>query len=470
MRAIGYFREGNDEGQSLAEQSHLFLEFCQANGYQALATFLEPIQDDSGNSGYWQMVEFLKSQGQRSFLMVAVSTLKALGTALPEAARHYFQITSLGVRVMKIDDGSDPGESLVKLWSEEQKGKGLGQRVRAAMRRKAVKGEVLGRPPYGYEVGPRRRLRIIPEEGSVVRYMFRLYLKDGLGIRRIARRLNEESLRTRRGGLWSMVTIRDILRNRAYVGTYSRLGVKVPASHAPLVSSADFRQVQDRLDNRRPVATTRQAAPFLLSGLAYCGYCRSKTIGVTRRQRWLRRKDGAEMSAQYRYYQCGSKANRSLCQYHTRRAEELEEDVRRGLLGEGGISRSALVVGDEDGVLAGEEKRRRQLRAKLGRLNRQLDQHMEAAATGTVTTEEAWKSNLALATQQLRVESALSDVEKQLRQRVSKMERRQQRDRALDILRDEWPRLEFAQQQDLLRELVDKVIVRDGGVEILVRP
>ena len=258
MRAIGYFREGNDKGQSLAEQSHLFLEFCQANGYQALATFLEPIQDDSGNSGYWQMVEFLKSQGQQSFLMVAVSTLKALGITLPEAARHYFQITSLGVRMMKIDDGSDPGESLVKLWSEEQKGKGMGQRVRAAMRRKAVKGEVLGRPPYGYEVGPRRRLRIIPEEGSVVRYIFRLYLKDGLGIRRIARRLNEENLRTRRGGLWSMVTIRDILRNRAYVGTYSRLGVKVPASHAPLISSADFRQVQDRLDNRRPVATTRQ--------------------------------------------------------------------------------------------------------------------------------------------------------------------------------------------------------------------
>ena len=58
-----------------------------------------------------------------------------------------------------------------------------------------------------------------------MRYIFRLYLKDGLGIRRIARRLNEEGLRTRRDGLWSMVTVRDILRNRAYVGTYSRFGV-----------------------------------------------------------------------------------------------------------------------------------------------------------------------------------------------------------------------------------------------------
>ena len=57
------------------------------------------------------------------------------------------------------------------------------------MRRKAVRGEVLGRPPYGYRVGPRRKLELISEEALVVRYIFRLYLQDGLGIRRIAGQL-----------------------------------------------------------------------------------------------------------------------------------------------------------------------------------------------------------------------------------------------------------------------------------------
>ena len=64
--------------------------------------------------------------------------------------------------------------------------------------RKAVKGEVLGRPPYGYKVGARRRLELVPEEAVVVRYIFRLYLQEGLGIRLIARRLNEEGLNTSR--------------------------------------------------------------------------------------------------------------------------------------------------------------------------------------------------------------------------------------------------------------------------------
>ena len=104
---------------------------------------------------------------------------------------------------------------------------GVSDRVRAAMRRKAVKGEVLGRPPYGYKVGSARRLELVPEEAVVVRYIFRLYLQEDMGIRLIARRLNEEGLKTRRGGNWSMVSIRDILRNRAYLGTYSRFDVHV---------------------------------------------------------------------------------------------------------------------------------------------------------------------------------------------------------------------------------------------------
>ena len=45
-----------------------------------------------------------------------------------------------------------------------------------------------------------------------------------------------------------MVSIRDMLRNRAYVGTYQRLGVRVPGTHAAIVSPEDFRRVQDRME------------------------------------------------------------------------------------------------------------------------------------------------------------------------------------------------------------------------------
>ena len=114
-----------------------------------------------------------------------------------------------------------------------------------------------------------------------------------MGIRLIARRLNEEGLKTRRGGNWSMVSIRDILRNRVYLGTYSRFGVKVPGSHPPLVSADDFRVVQDRLSARRTSHSPRVTSQFLLSGIAHCGYCGNKLIGVSRKQSWKRR-DGEQ--------------------------------------------------------------------------------------------------------------------------------------------------------------------------------
>jgi hypothetical protein len=125
------------------------------------------------------------------------------------------------------------------------------------------------------------------------------------------------------------VSIRDILRNRAYLGTYSRFGVRVPGSHPALISPDDFRRVQDCLTARRSGYSTPQASPFLLSGLAYCSYCGNKMIGVSRRQSWKRQKDGTVAEASYRYYQCQSRTNQSLCDYHTRRAVDLEGEVRR---------------------------------------------------------------------------------------------------------------------------------------------
>jgi hypothetical protein len=462
MRAIGYFRETDGAGGSLAEQSQAFLEFCQANGYEAAAAFLDAPSDGSDLAGYHQLVDFLRHQGQRGFLLVAVPGLPTLGDDLPKAARHYFQLISLGVQVVTMADGSDPAAELVEAWAREQRSKSLGERVRVAMRRRAVKGEVLGRPPYGYKVGPKRRLQIVPEEGAVVRYM---------GIRRIARRLNEGGLPTRRGGLWSMVTVRDILRNRAYVGTYNRFGVRVPASHPPLISPEDFRRVQERLDERRPSTTSRETAPFLLSGLVQCGYCGNKMIGVTRKQSWRRQSDNSLQRAQYRYYQCESRTNRSLCDYHTHREKELEADVRRILLGDGGRSKPALpVTGNEEAVLAEAETRCRRLRDKLRRLDRRLIQHMEGAAEGRLSLERLRALNLALAQEQLEVEEAMAEAQRALQQQATQTERRRQHQRAYARVRGEWERLEFAQRRELIRELVDRIIVRDEGIEALLRP
>jgi DNA invertase Pin-like site-specific DNA recombinase len=465
MRAVGYFREASDE-KPLPEQSRTFLDFCSSNGYEAVAAFLDGSQTSDGVPGFRQMLEFLRNQRQRGFVLVAVFTLASLGRDLTESAKRYFQLSGLGVSVVTMEGSADAGAELLRQWSSARKNGRLGEKVRAAMRKKAVKGEALGRPPYGYRVGPRRRLQVMAEEGSVVRYIFRLYLKDGLGIRRIARRLNEEGRRTRRGMLWSMVTVRDILRNRAYLGTYSRFGVRVPASHPPLISPSDFQRVQERLDERRPKSVSREASRFLLSGLAYCSYCGNRMIGVTRRQRWERKSDGETRTAVYRYYQCESRTNRSLCNYHTRRAQALEDEVREELVN--GQAEELEGASDAGGVDA--DRQGKQLREKMRRLDRRLQQHLDAAVVGRIDEERLHSLGLELAGELLAAEEALTERERQAQQQATETERRQHRRDALVRYREQWDQLAFAERYDLLRQLLERVVVRDDSIEVRPRP
>ena len=472
MRAVGYFRESaSDRGEaSLAEQSKTFLEFCRDHGYEVVASFVDgSAADDETRPGFQQLVDFLR-RPEKGFLMVVTPSVNSLGRDLKEAARSWFELQGLGAQVLTMDGNDDATGRLLQAWAKSSEGR-VGDKVRSAMRRKAVKGEVLGRPPYGYRVGSRHRLELVPEEAVVVRYIYRLYLQEGLGIRRIARCLNEEAVKTRRGGNWNMVSIRDILRNRAYLGTYSRFGVRVPGSHPALISADDFRRVQDCLMARRSSYSTPHTSPFLLSGLAYCSYCGNKMIGVSRRQSWKRQKDGSVAEASYRYYQCQSRTNQSVCDYHTRRADDLENEVRRNIsaleLGAGQTFRQA---GDQEAVLAEARDECRDLRRRLALLDKRLERHMDAAARGRLSREKLQSLGIALAMERLDTEARLSATERRIEEQTSVAARRRAQEEALLRLCDRWDSLDFPSRRSLLRDVIDRVVVADDGIKVQLRP
>ncbi len=369
-----------------------------------------------------------------------------------------------------MDPGTHEGDALASIlesWASSRNEE-VRDKVRNALRRKAVRGEVLGRPPYGYKVGPRNRLDVVDDEAVVVRYIYRLYLHENLGIRLIARRLNEEGLRTRRNRPWSMVSIRDILRNRAYLGTYQRLGVRVPGTHTALVSPDDFRRVQDRLSERRTNYSPRNVTGFLLSGLVYCDTCGNRMIGVSRRQSWTRRRDGSEQVASYRYYQCESRTNQGICNYNTQRADELEEKVRQQLSELD--PRQLATAGNDEAVISQWQEESRRLKERLHQIDRRLNRELEAAAVASANTDALRTNGLALAEERLKVEEELRDAEWRAEHYASAAERRRTRNAALDLLVAEWGTLSLTDKQQLLRELIDQVRVGENGVRLALRP
>jgi hypothetical protein len=336
------------------------------------------------------------------------------------------------------------------------------------MRRKAVKGEVLGRPPYGYRVGPRRRLELVPEEAVVVRYIFRLYLQEEMGIRKIAGQLNSESVATRRGGRWSMVTVRDILRNRVYLGHYSRFGTTVTGSHPALVSPEDFRKVQDRLQTRHGAIRTRTVTPFLLSGMLFCGRCQNKLIGVSRRQRWVT-KSGEKKEAAYRYYQCESRTNQNSCAYNTQRAAELESRVREALKDDDRPVTRLRRAGNVDGYLVDLIGQVDRVEGRMKRNRRQVEELVADAAHGHITIERMKTLGGDLAKEHQELESELVSAKDRLHAQQSEAERRQHLEALRDHLAREWDSLPFESLQASLRDVVDRVEVDGEDVRVYLR-
>ncbi|MBI4311306.1 MAG: recombinase family protein [Chloroflexi bacterium] len=405
MRAIAYFLYDplapRGDPATRARMDGAMRRYCDANRHTLEQTFAFPKRETPPAQALGRMAAFL--EGARAPYLVALASPLHLGATPEEGVEALLKLDSLGARVVSIQEGGPSliGELFGAMAKEPQESSAPTERaknIREAMYRKAVRGEGLGKPPYGFCVGKTGKLEEAPEESKVVRLIFQLYVEQGLGIRNIVRELNNGGRRTRRNANWSMVTIRDILRNPAYVGTYRRFGMRIPRSHAALVDRGIFRKAQDLMDSRAPHRRKASPQPFLLSGLAVCGQCGNSMIGVTRRQAW-RNKDGSRMQGVYRYYQCQSRTNQSVCRYHTWRAPALEEaaiaGVRRHIQ-----ERPELLGATPQAVRAaaappGDDSRRRYLSyvqqaaegaIPLARLRELLDGMTTAAPPGTMGT------------------------------------------------------------------------------------
>lgn len=177
-------------------------------------------------------------------------------------------------------------------------------------------------PPFGYRTveaerrGQRikKRLEIEPRAAETVRLMFRLFLEgDGstgpMGVKAIADWLNSRGFRNGQGKPFYVGTVHLILTRESYTGVHhyncrdSRTQKPRPQNEwvavtiPQIISEADFRLAQARLESRRPAVTPPRItnSQVLLTGIARCESCGGPLMVRTGK------------SGKYRYYACAGR-------------------------------------------------------------------------------------------------------------------------------------------------------------------
>ena len=162
----------------------------------------------------------------------------------------------------------------------------LGEEVRRGMNEKVNRGEAVTIPSFGYDIVEGKYVPD-PETAPVVKNIFADFL-DGKGLVTIARELNENGYRTRRGNKFENRTVRYILKNPVYIGKIrwtptgkanhrkdNKDTLIIDGTHEPIISQEIFDEVQKRL-SKNTVKYMREGSarePFMLQGLVRCSAC-----------------------------------------------------------------------------------------------------------------------------------------------------------------------------------------------------
>lgn len=165
----------------------------------------------------------------------------------------------------------------------------LAEEVKRGMNEKFSRGGVVSYPPFGYKIGDGVFVKD-ESSASIVKMIYEWYL-SGIGMRKIAIKLNEMGIVSKQGNKFENRTVEYILTNPTYIGKLRRNpngrnssdrfhqsadNVIVDGKHEPIISKELFESVNNKIreNKKKYVKNSQQTqADFMLKGLVRCSNC-----------------------------------------------------------------------------------------------------------------------------------------------------------------------------------------------------
>lgn len=263
---------------------------------------------------YQKMMARIRT-GEFSHLLVW--KIDRISRNLLDFAAMYQELKELGVTFVskneQFDTSSAMGEAMLKIilvFAELERNM-TSERVSAVMLSRANDGVWNGgKVPYAYSYDKQTKLfHIVEDEAKVVLYIYDLY-ESVRSLTTVAKTLNEKGIRSRTGKPWNPTTIRTMLTNPFYAGTYrynyrNESGktftkkdeaewVMVEDHHPAIVTRERQNHISAILQSRQrgwsgTGMTYQRKNTHIFAGLLRCGCCgstMSSTIDRPRSDGW----------------------------------------------------------------------------------------------------------------------------------------------------------------------------------------
>ena len=356
--------EKQDTDLSISAQLRALRDYAHKNEYQVVREFVDEAETgrSTARPAFREMVS-LARRPQKPFELILVWKYSRFARSREDSIVYKTMLRKNGIQVVSINEPFDDTptgrlleaiiESLDEFYSDN-----LGEEVTRGMRESASRGFYLSaKPPYGFKKvkvqdgsKERTKLEIEPHQANIVTSIFDNVL-HGKGLTEIAKEMNRKGICAPRGRGWGKTSVRIILANEIYTGTFvwgrnSKRGLKpvrVENASPAIVDRNTFDIVQRLLGERAPsrLHPKRAASRFLLSGLARCGHCGKALIGVDAK------------SGQFSYYVCGTllKKGAGSCSAHYLNSTKFEglviDKIKEHILTTENLARLVNLVNEE---------------------------------------------------------------------------------------------------------------------------
>jgi site-specific DNA recombinase len=371
------------------------------------------------------------------------------------------------------------------------------ERCRRGRNHRAAQGSVsvIATAPFGYNYIKKSETSIphytVNENAEIVRKIFLYYTDKRFSISKICRELQLEGILSPSGGKkWYTSTVRDILKNEAYIGT-AHFGKSEPYEGVPgriyrtsngerrnvpiaarrqrpkelwipikipqIISESDFEIAQNKLEENKKLSLRNTKKPSILQGLLVCGYCGSTYYKKIR-------------NSKNSYYSCGRRLNTGSCKAPSLKQQELDDNVWEHIINL--LKDPSLIAKEierrleENSDLTRTEESIKNLDKELLRLTKSRDKLLDAYQEGDSISLDELKTRL------LRIEQrnkAILKEKKSLEDLKSSERKIRNMKMHIDDLKlqiENAKKTSLEEKQAVLRLLVNEIVITNEQVEI----